>query len=112
MCAYARALHVRFTCGRYRCVHTHSEKIDALETIIDTESRKIEECTVSPGGPAPPPVVLKDGRSVAAPLLEWGTPHCWPDGSSSNISRDFLFRGIYYPQLLRFLQRYDHVRAP
>lgn len=37
--------------------------------------------------------------------LQWGPGdnRCWPAGSDSNIRYDFLFRGLYAPQLIRFL---------
>ncbi len=54
-------------------------------------------------------VTLRDGREVRAPILRWGKRGCWPRGSSSDISQDFVVRGVYYPQLVALLQQYHTV---
>lgn len=82
------------------------ETIGSLESVLDTEIRTIDKCTYNATEEAKLnfTVELEDGSWVPCPLLEWGSPSCWPDGSDSNISKDFLFRGMYYAQLVRFLQ--------
>jgi hypothetical protein len=56
-------------------------------------------------------VVLLDGRDLDAPLMEWGTGRCWPHGSDSNISRDYIVRGLYYAHLVNFLKFIKSVSA-
>ena len=59
-----------------------------------------------------PQVRLFDGTDVRESAMQWGAPGCWPTGSDSNISKDFVVRGVYYPQLLRFLQFFPLVSTP
>jgi hypothetical protein len=56
-------------------------------------------------------VKLLDGREVDSPLMEWGTGRCWPHGSDSNISRDYVVRGLYYVQIVNFLKYIKAVRV-
>ena len=56
-------------------------------------------------------VKLKDGREVKAPTLRWGKAGCYPKGSTSDISKDFVVRGVYYPQLVELLQSFHTVSA-
>jgi hypothetical protein len=74
---------------------------------VSHEVAAVEKCVdKSPLGAR---VTLKDRSDVELPLLEWGSPACWPGGSNSNISKDFIVRGMYYAQLVRMFQFFPRV---
>lgn len=46
---------------------------------------------------------LSSGRTPTLRPTVGSTPGCWPQGTGSNIARDFLIRGMYAPHLRRLL---------
>lgn len=72
---------------------------------------KVKRCSRLPSELEKFTVRLKDGRAVQGPLLQWGTPACWPSGSDSFIQRDYLVRGLYYAQLVRMMEFIHAVSA-
>ena len=83
------------------------ESIEPLDAVVSQESEKVMNCTIKDlRGDT---VELADSTRVAMPLLEWGSPVCWPTGTDSFIHRDFVVRGVYYPQLVRLYQYIDKV---
>ncbi len=82
------------------------ETLGSLEEVVRDEIAEVRRCTLSASGEhnSSYAVNLLDGSTVPGPLLEWGSSSCWPRGSNSFISKDFLARGVYYPQLVRMFQ--------
>ncbi len=97
-------------CVRVLCTACVSEDLLPLRTVVDREVETLEDCSRRPPLKRAQRTLLLDGREVAEPLLEWGTERCWKTGTDSNIARDFLFRGLYYPQLVRMLKSFPSVR--
>ena len=80
------------------------ETIGTLDEVIRDELSAVRNCSILSKTSVSSAVELLDGTRVDLPLLEWGSPTCWPRGSNSFISKDFFVRGVYYPQLVRMYQ--------
>ena len=71
------------------------ETIGTLDEVIRDELSAVRNCSILSKASASSTVELLDGTRVDMPLLEWGSPTCWPRGSNSFISKDFFVRGVY-----------------
>lgn len=85
----------------FRYTSCRQETLDRLEDVVNREVDQVRRC-MTPHQRSD--VTLYDGRVVEGPLMDWGTSSCWPTGSDSFISKDFVVRGVYYPQLVRLFQ--------
>jgi hypothetical protein len=86
------------------------ETLDPFHLVLRREIDRLKNCTRIPDQRET--VSLADGTVVEAPLLRWADsthPSCWSSGSDSNISRDFVVRGVYYPQLVHLLRTVPRV---
>jgi hypothetical protein len=86
------------------------EVLEPLHIVLHREMAKLRNCTRLRGQSET--VSLYDGTVAEMPLLRWADvafPSCWPAGSDSNISRDFLVRGVYYPQLVQLFRTVPRV---
>jgi hypothetical protein len=81
----------------------------SLENVVSEELGRVLPC-IRNASTANEKLKLLDDTEVDTPFMEWGTNRCWPRGSDSNISRDYIVRGLYYPHIVNFLKYIKPVR--
>lgn len=110
------------------CLRRYYRPPESLEPLVPrfrAEAEQIKRCTATTSRVgeaeelahvrsfAPSPAEADEAARVGDPdlpesgvRLKWaGTDKgCWPTGATSNIKHDFLFRSLYAPQLIRWLQ--------
>jgi hypothetical protein len=86
------------------------EKVAPWQKAFEDEIEHIERCSSQeyveqmPAADADAQSTPADSKERNLPqhrVLQDGAPGCWPNGSTSDISRDFLYRSVYLRQIQR-----------